>query len=246
MMRIVLGVLLAIALLAPAAPALAQDGDEIIVTGMRKLDRDDDEDAAERVSPMPAMALTLRRSADFAIQQVTITGDSREEGKRREEIYAMTRTAIDLASKFGVQLATGEIVVEPLTAANYKNLTLTEDDDRSDAERVTFLVKTPLAPGVDAKTALERISKFIAAVPAVGRAEMEAVSELTLSVVNPEQYRRPIIELIAKDAASTSSVFGPGYGVEATGLDRPVQWNRASLTEVFLFLPAAYSVRPRN
>jgi len=40
--------------------------------------------------------------------------------------------------------------------------------------------------------------------------------------------------------------LGAGYGVEVTGLDKPVQWKRAGLTEVQLFLPANSTIRPRN
>ncbi len=75
---------------------------------------------------------------------------------------------------------------------------------------------------------------------------MKVYSELTLSVVNPEQYRGAIIDLIAKDTGTTSGRFGAGYGVEVSGLDRPVQWKRAGLTEVQLFLPSETKVRPRT
>lgn len=235
--------------LAAATPAFAQDGEgeEIIVTGMRRLDPDDDDEdrAKEKPVPVPAAVQMLRRTADFAVQQVIVIGDTSDEDERRKEIYAMTRNAIDAASKFGVQLSTGEIVVEPLVTANYKELKVLEDDETS-GELVKFLVKVPLAAGIDAKTALARIDKFIKGVPTVGRAQMEAYSELTLSVVNPEQYRGAIIDLIARDTAATSGRFGAGYGVEVTGLDRPVQWKRASLTEVQLFLPSASTVRPRD
>lgn len=248
MRKLWLGALAVLLLTGDVSPLLAQDGgNEIIVTAFRKLDPDDEDDARRDAKPvLPSAALTLRRTADFAVQQVVITGDTRDEGRRRDEIYAMVKNAIELAGKHGVQLATGELVIEPLTLANYRNLALTEDEDMADAERVVFIVKTPLSSGIDAKTALERISKFIAAVPAVGRAELKADSELTLSIVNPEQYRKPIIQLIAKDAAETAAPFGAGYGVDVTGLDRPVQWTRASLTDVLLFLPASYTVRPRN
>jgi len=241
------GLIVGSLLVAAATPALAQDeGQEIVVTGFRKLSGNAEDGVREIRPVLPATALTMRRTADFAVQQVTIVGDTREEGKRREEIYAMTRKAIELAGKYGVQLATGELVIEPLTLANYKNLIVTEDEDQDEAELVTFVVKTPLAPGMDSKTALERISKFIAEVPPVGRAELKARSELTLSVVNPEQYRRPIIAQIAKEAAATSAPFGTSYGVEVTGLERPVQWTQASLTEVLLYLPATYTVRPHD
>ncbi|PKP91056.1 MAG: TonB-dependent receptor [Alphaproteobacteria bacterium HGW-Alphaproteobacteria-16] len=188
--------------------------------------------------------ITLKRTADFAVQRVAITGDTRDQALRRKEIYAMVKSAIDLAQRNGVELATGDYVVEPLTTGNYGNLTLVTDR-RPDSERTSFIIKAKLEPGMDAKAALERISKFIKAVPPTGRAQMETVGDLTLSVLNPDQYRQQIIQMIATDAAATSARFGPEYGVEVRGLDRPVEWSRASLTEVFLYLPAAYVIRPK-
>jgi phage-related protein len=64
--------------LATADMAVAQDlgSSEVIVTASR---REGDGYSAQ----MPA---GLRRRADFAIQQVTITGDTRERERRQEEI----------------------------------------------------------------------------------------------------------------------------------------------------------------
>jgi hypothetical protein len=39
--------------------------------------------------------------------------------------------------------------------------------------------------------------------------------------------------------------FGPNYAVEVRGLNRPVEWSRASLTEVFLYIPYELVIRPR-
>lgn len=230
------GLLLSLALASLAPPALAQiESREIVVTGTRR--DSDDYDAT-----MPITA--LRRVADFAVQEVKVVGDTRDAAKRHDEIYAMIRGAIGSAGASGVELATGDYIVEPLTLANYRNLSLA-NDGRPDTDRATFLVKARLGAGIDAKAALARITKFIAAVPAVGRAEMRAAGDLTLSVVDPDQYRGQIIDLIAADAAATSAKFGPGYGVEVDGLDRPVEWARAGLTEVFLYLPSKYKIRPR-
>jgi len=244
-MRIFWMALLACALLVTAMPAFAQDdggNGEIVVTAFRKLDPDDeDENAKTKPVPMPASIQMLRRTADFAVQQVLVTSDTLDNDESQKEVFAMTRNALDRAAASGVLLATGDYVVEPLTAANYKELKVDDDEDG-----VIFLVKVPLAPGIDAKAALAKIDKFLKAVPAVGRAEIKPYSELTLSVVNPEQYRGAIIDLVAKDTATTSGRFGTGYGVEVTGLDRPVQWKRAGLTEVQLYLPATSTVRPRN
>ncbi|MHA6767275.1 TonB-dependent receptor [Sphingobium ummariense] len=226
-----------IALLA-AVPAQAQLGsaEEVVVTAMRR----DADDYDERVP-----AVGLRRTADYAVQMVTVAGDTREAPRRREEIFSMIRGAIELAGKRGVELATGEMVVEPLTLANYRNLVL-QGDGRPDTDKATFLVKTRLSDAGDAKAALDRIDAFLKAIPTVGRAEIKRSGDLTLSVVGPDNYRGQIIDLVAADARATATRIGPDYAVSAKGLDRPVEWTRASLTEVFLYVPYSYEIVPRR
>lgn len=221
-------------------PVFAQadtSASEIIVTAQRR-----EGDGYDERVPL----IGLRKLADYAVQEVTIIGDTREAAKRNSEVYAMIRGAIELAGKTGgIELATGEMVVEALTLANYRQLALA-GDGRADTSSVSFLVKTRLSANIDAKAALERISQFVKTVPTVGRAEMHTTDDLTLSVVGPDQYRGQVIDLISADARATSARLGEGYAVEATGLDRPIEWSRASLTEVFLYLPYRYSVVPKG
>ena len=231
-------VVLALLALAPM-PALAQEDvgqGEIMVTASRR-----ESDGYDEKIPL----IGLRRRADFAVQEVAITGDTRDSTARHNEMFAMIRGAIELAGRRGVQLAIGDTVIEPLTLENYRSLTLTKDS-RPDAERVTFLVKTPLGAGVDSKTALDRIDGFVKAVPAVGRALIEPVGDLTLSVVKPDQYRDEIVGLVADDARKMSQRFGADYGVEAKGIDRQVEWSRAGLTDVFLYIPYQITVVPKR
>jgi hypothetical protein len=230
-------IICALLLLAPGPLAAQQDygESEVVITGLRT-EADDYDDNVPVVG--------LRRTADFAVQYVTIAGDTRDATKRQDEIYAMVREAIGVAARQrGIQLATGEMIVEPLTIANYKDLPL-KSDNRPDSQSTGFMVKTPLA-GADAKAALERIEKFIKAVPAVGRAEIRKTDDLTLSVVGPDQYRSRILDLVAADAKTTAAKLGSDYAVEVSGLDRPVEWGRASLTEVFLYVRYRYSVVPK-
>ncbi|WP_353227401.1 TonB-dependent receptor [Novosphingobium sp.] len=235
-MRLAVVMLIAL-VMAPPALAQAVGSQEIVVTASRREAKDYDDH-------IPAIG--LRRVADFAVQEVTVAGDTRDPDKRHDEIYQMIRGAIELAAKRGgIELATGEMVVEPLTLANYRNLTL-QTDGRPDSNRTSFLVKTRLSGGTDAKAALDRISAYIKAVPAVGRAELKPAGELTLSVVGPDQYRGKIVDLVADDARATAARLGPDYAVEAKGLDRPVEWSRASLTDVFLYVPYAYTVVPKH
>ena len=251
--------LLATAVAVGAAPALAQevvvgnDTADIIVTGSLIRNKNAGYQPPPYIPPAPAQM--LRRTADFAIREVVIVSDTVDEDEAKKEVLGMVRKAIDLSASSGVLIASGEIVVEPVTVANYAGLKMIDSDDDDDddprnedidGQYVKVLVKVPLGPGIDAKAVLAKIDQFIKKVPQVGRAEMKPYSELTLSVVNPEQYRGAIIDLVAKDTAATGATFGTGYGVEVTGLDKPVQWKRAGLTEVQLYLPSNSTIRPRN
>lgn len=212
----------------------AGEGEVIITAARRDIDGYDDR--------VPVIG--LRRKADFALLEVTVTGDTRDAAKRHEEMYAMIRGAIQLADRRGIQLATGNTVVEPLTLSNYQQLSF-KSDNRPDSERVSFLIKTPLAD-TDAKAAIAKMDGFIKAVPPVGRALITADDELTLSVVRPDQYRQQIVALVAADANATATQFGADYAIEARGIDRPVEWTRAGLTNVFLYVPYQLNVVPRR
>lgn len=236
MKRILLSILVAAAFCPPCAHAQMSAGDEVIVTASR---RDTDDYSAER----PAVG--LRRTADFAVQKVTITGDSRDPDLRAQEIYAMLANAIAAAPKAGIALAFGQQRVQALSLQNYRALTLTSDR-RPDSQKLLFLAKAPLASGGSAEAAQARITAFIKAVKPVGRALMETTDDLTLSVVDPDQYRPAIADAIAADAKAMAAKLGPDYGVSIEGLNRPVEWARAGLGEVQLYIPYKLVVEPKR
>ncbi len=234
---------LALLLLLFPVPAAAQNDAEVIVTATRRevgaaiSDGDEDE-----VAKVPAIG--LRRTADYAVWFVNITGDTRDAPRRQQEIYDMLRNAVQLAARSGgIELGTGTYVVESLTLANYRNVPLM-GAGRSDSERANFIIKTRLAGGLDAKAALARVEAFIKAVAPVGRAELTRSNDQTLSIVNPDQYRNAIVDLVAADAKAYAARFGSEYRVEVSGIDKPVEWSRASLTEVVLYVPYSYRIVP--
>lgn len=234
--------LLAAALLSSAASAqqepsaVSVGSQEIVVTGSRT-----SVDGYSAQTP----AVGLKKVADFAIQPVVVTGDTRDAAQRHEEMYQTIRKAIELAGSNGVQLAFGDVVVEPLTLANYRDLTF-GTDSRPDTNSVELMVKAPLAGAADAKEATARIDRFLKAIKPVGRALVTATDDLSLSVVAPDQYRPEIGRIIAADAATMAAKFGPDYAVEVRGLNRPVDWTRASLTEVFLYIPYELVITPKR
>lgn len=232
------GYLFGVLLAATGVPSHAQVADignqEIIVTGARRSsDSFDDK--------MPVVG--LRRTADFAVQPIFISGDTRDADQRHEEIYQTLRRAIDQAGSAGVQLAFGDEVVEQLMASNYRDVTLRKDD-RPDTNKIELLVKTRLVAGGDARAATARIDRFIKSIKPVGRALVSEMNDMTLSIVAPDQYRGAIADQIATDARTVAAKFGPNYAVEVKGLNRPVEWARAGLTDVLLYIPYELSIVP--
>jgi hypothetical protein len=216
-------------MLSLAPEALAQDEGlgEVIVTAMRR-------EAQDYSAEMPAVG--LRRKADFAVVGVSIAGDTRDQAQRQGEIYDMIRAAIAAAPRAGVQLAYGERTLQALTLANYRELSLT-NDGRPDSQRTSFLVKVALSGTMDAQAAQSAITAFVKSVKPVGRALMTEIDDLTLSVVAPDQYRGAVADAIAADARAMAARVGADYGVEIEGLSRPVEWARAGLSDVLLYVP---------
>ena len=225
-------------MLSLAPEALAQDEGlgEVIVTAMRR-------EAQDYSAEMPAVG--LRRKADFAVVGVSIAGDTRDQAQRQGEIYDMIRAAIAAAPRAGVQLAYGERTLQALTLANYRELSLT-NDGRPDSQRTSFLVKVPLSGTMDAQAAQSAITAFVKSVKPVGHALMTETDDLTLSVVAPDQYRGAVADAIAADARAMAARVGADYGVEIEGLSRPVEWARAGLSDVLLYMPYKLVVVPRR
>jgi hypothetical protein len=218
--------------------ASAQDtgGQEVIVTARRNQESD-------YSAGMPVVG--LRRTADFAVQEVTITGDTRDENLRQDEIYKMLANAITTAPHAGVQIASGDETLQIVTMQSYRNLSLAKDS-RPDSQKLSFLVKAPLGAGTDARAAQAKIASFVKTVKPVGRALMQTSDDLTFSVVAPDQYRGAIVDIIAADAKAMAAKLGDGYGVEIEGLNRPVEWARSGLSEVLLYIPYKLVIVPKR
>lgn len=184
----------------------------------------------------------LRRQADSAVQRVTINSDSRDEATRKREIHAMLEEAVRRAGGAGVELVDGDLELRPITMANYKEL-IFRSGNRPDTSVVDFYVKSKLAGSTG--SAQTRIDSYIKSVPPTGRALMEKSGGLTLTIINPDQYRDQIVKLIAAESLKYASFFGPDYGVEVGGLNEQLYWSQVSGSEVFLYIPYRFAIKPK-
>ena len=219
-----------------ASPAFAQNNNlegEVIVTGQR---------ASSNYYRDEQTVIGLRRQADSAIQRVQVNSDSRDEQTRKTEIWAMIESAMRRASAAGVELVTGELELVPITQANYRDIII-QRGGRPDTSFVSLYVKTKLAGSTG--TAQNRIDSFIKSVPASGRSLMEKQGSLTLTIINPDQYRDEIVKLVAAESLKYAGYFGANYAVEVSGLDQELSWSQVSGSDVFLYIPYRFTITPR-
>lgn len=227
-----------------AAPAAAQDtsnflgSDEIIVTGSRAIEWDPDD----------VPVIQLERRADNLIVAVRVVNDTREAAGRRDEITrtlrAMARAA---AARPDIDLSIeddGTLV--PLTEGMVSTLTLGVDQGRSDTSVASLVVKTPIRAGDTLDAASERIEDFVDDIAPVGRSLADVSGDWQLSVINPAQYRAPILAAIAADARTTAAAFGAGYAVEVEGMSNRVTWRQSGPLDLALFIPYEMTVTPAD
>lgn len=231
-------VLAGAAFAATVAPAMAQDSTvpalgEVVVTANRL-----SAPYAQQNRPV----IGLRRRADSAVMRLTISSDSRDASDRTREIQTMVAAALDRAPAAGVELVTGAFDLVAVTRANYRSLPMLPAG-RVDTSRVELMIKVRLTGS--AEEAQKHLKDFAEAIPRTGRALVEPVGGFTLTIVDPDQYRDRIVQLVAESARHYSAMFGPDYGVQVTGIDGQVAWSQVSQTEVFLYIPYSYTVVPR-
>jgi hypothetical protein len=233
-----LKILAAATLLAGAAQLAAQannvgDLGEVVVTAQR---------VSQPYYQQERPVVGLRRQADSAVQAIQISSDSRDENERKREIQAVLAAALDRASAAGVELVTGNFELVPVTKANAKDLAYF-GAGRPDTSRVVLMVKAKLAGSTVA--AQQRIDAYVKGVPKSGRGLLEASSGLSLTIINPDQYRDAIVKAVAEHATRYAALFGPEYRVSVTGLDGQVAWSQVSGSDVFLYVPYRYSIVAR-
>lgn len=220
---------------AVAIPALAQEANapalgEVVVTANR---------LNARYAQQDRPVVGLRRQADSAVMQVSISSDSRDADDRKREIHAMLASALDRAAGAGVELVTGGFELVPVTKANYQELPLL-GAGRVDTSQASFMVKTRLAGSIIA--AEQKLDAFVKSIPKSGRGAIDKTGGLTLTIVNPDQYRGAIVKLVADDAKRNAAIFGSDYAVNVSGVDGQVFWSQVSNADVFLYIPYRYTI----
>lgn len=223
-----------------ASPVLAQAESEIVVTAMRR-DADDGEAAKIPV-------IGLRRRGDFLVQRYYIISDTREPGRRREEVYETLKNVVSAADgNNDIAISVGDGELRAVTSANYRAIALDSNfRNRTDTSYVSLYVKHKLAmDGSNAKSAVTAIESFAKKIKLTGRSEILPDGDTQISILNPQQYRYQILQLVADDAKKVSALLGADYGISLDNFTRPVEWIGETPTEVFMFIRYDASIAPK-
>jgi len=216
------------------APVLAQEVEEIVVTGSRISEYD--------ATQTPHVV--LRKRADNLLVETYVVCDTRDPAMRRAELKATLRSLIAAAAKDpSIELGIGEEIVGKVDETMIESLI--SSSSRVDTEQVTLLIKTRIGPADTLDGASQRIEDFVKKTPKSGRTEITTSSDVNLSIIQPEQYRGEVIALIAKDSLKSAAAFGDGYGVTAQGLQLPISWYQSGPLELALYIPYRMEVRPK-
>jgi len=225
--------LIAACLVLVAATGMAQDLEEVVVTGARS-----------KEGGMPGTF--LRKTGDFLLLQVRVTNDTREADGRKSEIYATLRAAVSAANRDGtIELSVideNDLVI-PLKVDSAT--VVLRPGDRPDTSQTRISVKTRI-PGSNAngQALISKLKDFVAGIKVTGRTKLDPDGDVDISIVGPHRYRDEIIGLFAADAKKVTAALGADYKVVALGIDRPVEWVRIGLLELALYVPYRYDVLP--
>ncbi|HEX6637248.1 MAG TPA: hypothetical protein VF033_06290 [Steroidobacteraceae bacterium] len=208
--------------------ARAQEGlDEVVVTGQR-ISGDD-------YSGIPA--IVLERRADFLVQRVLLTNDTRAEDARIKELQQTIRDIVaDAAKRPGMALSYGDDYLIPISNTA-KEVVMIPGSKRADTSNASIYVKVALTEKDDVPAAIANLTKFIRNAKVTGRTEVEAEDEVGLSLVAPEKYRYEIIRKITDDARKLRETVGASCKVHVSGLSNRVSWQRSDVSELTLYIP---------
>lgn len=201
--------------------------EEVVVTGERV--------SGDDYSRIPAVV--LERRADFLVQQIRLTNDTRAEEGRTKELYQTIRDMVEDASAHsGIALSYGDDFLIPITTTDYE-VPLSDTAKRPDTSSTYIYVKMALGQKDDISKAIGSLNSFIKHARISGRTEIEPQGDVGLSLVTPEKYRYDIIQKISEDARKLHAAVAAQCKVDLKGLSSRVSWKRSGLAMLTLYVP---------
>ncbi|MDP3739792.1 MAG: hypothetical protein Q8R02_20560 [Hyphomonadaceae bacterium] len=230
-----------------AAPAVAQNNQDMIVVTASKRQAVDEEAAdvdgvvAGARRELPYVSIIV--PADFVIFTVTLeTGTRSVDEAQRELERTFTTLTTKVARAQGVILEVGE-------PGNSSTLETTEAREAvelgyGDRSRIPLVFKFAVQKGDTFRTVRTRAEKFINEIQLTGRAEAVTGDLQYIGVTDPKKHREDLLKKIAEDARLLQTTFsGASTGATAislTGLEGRVRTRPNGPLDMEIYIP--YSI----
>ena len=230
-----------------AAPAFAQDNnDMIVVTAMKRQMVDEEAQDADGLAAgarreLPYVSIIV--PADFVIFTVTLeTGTRSVDEARRELERTFTTLAAKVARAQGVVLEVGE-------PGNSSELETTEAREAieigyGDRSRIPLVFKFAVQKGDTFRTVRARAEKFISEIQLTGRAEAVTGDLQYIGVTDPKKHREDLLKKIAEDARLLQTTFNAAStgasAISLTGLEGRVKTRPSGPLDMEIYIP--YSI----
>lgn len=238
---------LAVAASVFAAPAVAQNNQDMIVVTASKRQAVDEEAVdvdgviAGARRELPYVSIIV--PADFVIFTVTLETGTRSVDEAQRELE---RTFATLTTK--VARAQG-VILEVGEPGNSSTLETTEAREAveigyGDRSRIPLVFKFAVQKGDSFRTVRTRAEKFISEIQLTGRAEAVTGDLQYIGVTDPKKHREDLLKKIAEDARLIQTTFaGASTGATAvslTGLEGRVRTRPNGPLDMEIYIP--YSI----
>ncbi len=181
-------------------------------------------------------AVTLKKEADFLVQNIRLVNDSRSPERRKSEIFESIEKLIKRSQKMtGIALSYGDGFLTPVNL-NDDSLQIINDKKRIDTSYVDIFVKVALNENASPKAQISSMRKFITSASLMGRTEILPLGDIGLSIIGPEQYRYAILKKIAAENKGMVEALGERCKFSLSGLQNRVEWERSGLAELTLYI----------
>jgi len=199
-MKYLIAILLAGSALLTPISAYAQL-DEVVVTGMRQADE--------------GPGLFLEKRGDYLLLEVSIENDSREFTVRIKEINETVQMFMEAAKSdpdITLSIIDENNFVRRLTEENFSDGI--RNGSRPDTSFATLKVKTEIPETVeDSYKLATRLAEFVDDIEEKDRTTINTYDEISVSIVNPYQYRSEVIKMVTDEIKTVTTALGPEYRV---------------------------------
>jgi len=221
-------------------PGVSYAQDEIVVTGSRLIRGTDINTAGP--------GIFYERRGDFLLLEVRIENDSRDIGTRLSELTETVEdiiTAAKAENDITLSLIDDNNFVRPLSVNSFGEGI--RSGSRPDTSVATLQVKTNIPEEVaDSFKLAAKLGRFVDGLKEKGRTTITNSDEISVSVVNPYQYRATVMKMVLSEIKDVNQSLGPDYRAIVRGLDKELSWVRSGALNLAFTLPYTYDIVPNN